>query len=368
MKVINAWLIAAGLSVLAGCGGENVKAVFSSKIFFVSPSGQDPNQKPESSTSDKATVEALPIMTDHTVLDHLSDLGRASGFQYLFTLNDALHTPVSVGPNDAGIASLANFFGGDPSSWTRLRTASSNNYGLIAGYGVVNQQTLVWTWNGTPVTRYSPPAGVAIEKVVGPADDGSFAADVYNESTVMQDILRWKPDGSVSSIYSISPIKAGMTLIGMASNGLIGGVERDGYLLTPKIYDGQWKALGFDYNQCTCEAKRINAQAQMLMSPRFDLDPDARGYLAGSGYATVLPRLGTQTTYADLNDAGDIVGTSGNTAIIIINGMLYDLNNYAGSTALGWHFDTAAAINNKKQIVGRGTWQGQPRWYLLTLK
>ena len=368
MNVIRVLLIAAGLCALAGCGGENIKALLGGKIFFVSQSGQDSNHKPESITSDKATIVALPIITDHTVLDHLSDLGRASGFQYLFSLNDALHTPVSVGATDAGIASPANFFGNDLPSWTRLRTASSNNHGLTAGFGVVDQQTVVWTWDGNPVTRYLPPTGVTIEKVVGPADDGSFAADVYNESTVMQDILHWKSDGSVSSIYSISPIKAGMTLIGMSSNGLIGAVERDGYLLTPKIYDGQWKALGFDYNQCNCEAKRINAQGQMLMSPRFDLDPDARGYLAGSGYATVLPRLGTQTIYTDLNDTGDIVGTSGNTAIIILNGMLYDLNAYAGSASLGWHFDTAVAINNKKQIVGLGTWQGQPRWYLLTLK
>ena len=368
MNAIRGLLMAAGLLALAGCGGETGKALFSGKIFFVSPSGNDQGNPPESCVSDKAKIEALPIMTDHTVLDHLSDLGRASGYQYLFTPNDALHTPVSVAPGDAAISSQTNFFGGDQSSWTRLRTGSSNNNALATGYGVVNQQYLVWTWDGNPVTRYSPPAGVYVEKVVGPADDGSFAADIYNASTVMQDILLWKPDGSYSSIYTISPIKAGMTLVGMASNGLIGGVERDGYLLTPKIYDGQWKSLGFDYNNCYCEAKRINANGQMLMSPRFDLDPDARGYLASAGYATVLPRLATNTIYSDMNNAGDIVGTSGNTAILIIGGILHDLNTYVDSASLGWHFDTAVAINNKKQIVGLGTWQGQQRWYLLTLK
>ena len=360
--------MAAGLWVLAGCDGESGKALFSGKIYFVSPSGYDSIHRPESIASDKATVEVLPLMTDHTDLDHLSDLGRASGFQYLFTANDALPTPVSVAPGDATIALPSNFFGDDSYNWTRLRSASSNKQGLIAGYGVVNQLYLVWTWDGHPVTRYLLPAGVSIEQVIGPADDGSFAANTYNDSTVTQNILHWKTDGSVSSIYSITPIKAGMTLIGMASNGLIGGIERVGYLLMPKIYDGQWKALGFDYNQCFCEAKRINAQGQMLMSPRFDLDLDARGYLVGSGSATVLPRLGIQTTYADLNNTGDIVGTSGNTAVIIIGGMLHDLNTYVGSASLGWHFDTAVAINNKKQIVGLGTWQGQQRWYLLTLK
>ncbi len=367
MKSIGSWLAAAGLLLLAGCGGEGGKAIFNGKIFFGSQSGSDATP-PERCSSAVATVDALPITTEHTVLDHLSDLGRASGYQYLFTPSDALHTPVSVAPGDAGIASQANFFGGDQPDWTRLRTGSGNNNALASGYGVVNGQYLVWTWNGNPVTRHSVPAGVYVEKVIGPADDGSFAADIYNDSTVMQDILLWKPDGSSSSIYTITPIKAGMALVGMASNGLIGGVERDGYLLTPKIYDGQWKPVSFDYNNCYCEARRINASGQMLMSPRFDLAPDARGYLAGSAGASVLPRLSTNTTYADLNNAGDIVGTSGSTAIIIIGGVLHDLNDYANSAALGWHFDTAVAINNKKQIVGLGTWQGQQRWYLLTLK
>lgn len=366
-RIKSRWILVATLA-LAACGGEVGKAIFSGKIFFGSSPDDQPNQGPDAQTSDKATVEALPIMTDHTVLDHLSDVGRASGYQYLFTPADALHTPVSVAPGDAAIASQTNFFGGDQSSWTRLRTGSSNNLALATGYGVVNNQYQVWTWGGSPVMRYSPPPGVFVEKVVGPAADGSFAVDIYNDGTVTQDILLWKPEGSYASIYTISPIKAGMTLVGMASNGLIGGVERDGFLLTPKIYDGQWKSLGFDYNNCNCEAKRINANGQMLMTPRFDLDPEARGYLASAGYATVLPRLATNTTYADMNNAGDIVGTSGNTAIIIIGGILHDLNDYVDSASLGWHFDTAVAINNQQQIIGIGNWQGQQRWYRLTLK
>lgn len=368
MNAIRTVLMVMGLLPLAGCGGEAGKAIFSGKVFFGSTSDSGEVKPTESWESDTAKIEVLPIMTDHTVLDHLSDLGRASGYQYLFSSNDPLHTPVSVAPGNAAIAAQTNFFGGDQSHWSRLRTGSSNNQSLAAGYGVVNQQYLVWTWNGNPVTRYSPPAGVSVEKVVGPADDGSFAADIYNDSTVVQDILLWKPDGSYSNIYSITPIKAGMTLVGMASNGLIGGVERDGFLLTPKIYDGQWKSLGFDYINCYCEAKRVNAKGQMLMSPRFDLDPDARGYLVSAGYASVLPRLATNTVYADINNAGDIVGTSGNTAIIIVGGLLHDLNLYANSATLGWHFDTAVAINNRQQIIGIGTFQGQQRWYLLTLK
>jgi len=64
MNVIRVLLIAAGLWALAGCGGENIKALLGGKIFFVSPFGQDSNHKPESITSDKATIVALPIITD----------------------------------------------------------------------------------------------------------------------------------------------------------------------------------------------------------------------------------------------------------------------------------------------------------------
>ncbi len=367
MKV-NPCLVMTALLALAGCGGEGSTALFSGLTRSGSPTGQDPCPQAQSCTSARARVDTLPITTEHTVLDHLSDSGRASGYQFLFTPDDALHLPVSVAPGDTGIATEASFFGHTPTDWTRLRTGSANNSGLISGYGILNQQPVVWTWSGHPVTPYALPAEVWVEKVIGPADDGSFAVDSYNSSTVKQQILLWRPEGSYSSIYEITPIKAGMTLVGMASNGLIGAVERDGYLLTPKIYDGQWKSLSFDYPQCACEARRVNAEGQMLMSPRFDLDSDARGYLVGSGHASVLPRLGPDTTYADLNDAGDIVGRSGNTAIIIVNGLLYDLNTYADSAALGWHFNSAVAINKHRQIIGLGTRQGQQRWYLLTLK
>jgi hypothetical protein len=364
----NQCLVMAALLALAGCGGEVSTALFSGLARSASPPGQDPCQYEESCTSVRARVDTLPITTEHTVLDHLSDGGRASGYQYLFTPDDALHLPVSVAPGDTGIATQASFFGHDSANWTRLRTGSANNSGLISGYGIVNQQPVVWSWRGHPVSLCTLPAGVWVEKVIGPADDGSFAVDSYNDSTVQQQILLWRPDGTHSNIYQITPIKAGMTLVGMASNGVIGAVERDGYLLTPTIYDGQWKSLGFDYPQCACEARRVNAAGKMLMSPRFDLDPDARGYLVGPGHASVLPRLGLNTTYADLNDAGDIVGRSGNTAIIIVNGLLHDLNDYADSASLGWHFSSAVAINNRRQIVGLGTRQGQQRWYLLTLK
>ena len=359
--------VAVSLLALAGFGGEGSKAAFKDKRFS-GPSSDSSKALNASCSSKIAKVEALPLMSSHTVLDHLSDAGRASGYQYLFMPNDALHTPVSVAPGDAAIASQAKFFGGDQTSWTHLRTGSSNNSGLMSGYGIVRQQYLLWTWKGHPVKRHTLPAGMLVKSVVGPSDDGSFAVDMYKGSVAMQDILLWKPDGSHASIYSIRPIKAGMTLVGMASNGRIGGIERDGYLLTPKVYDGQWKALGFDYNHCRCEAKRINASGQMLMSPRFDLDLDARGYLAGAGSTRVLPRLAANTTYADLNDAGDIVGTSGSTAIMIIGGILHDLNACTNSASPGWHFNTAAAINNKRQIVGLGSWKGQQRWYLLTLK
>jgi hypothetical protein len=364
----NQCLVMAALLALAGCGGEGSTALFSGLARSGSPPGQDPCPHAESCSSARARVDTLPITSEHTVLDRLSDSGRASGYHYLFTPDDAQHLPVSVAAGDTGIASEASFFGNDPTQWTRLRTGSANNSGLISGYGIVNQQPVVWTWSGHPVIPNVLPADTWVEKVIGPADDGSFVVDSYNGSTVKQQILLWRPEGSYSSIYQITPIKAGMTLVGMASNGLIGAVERDGYLLTPKIYDGQWKSLSFDYTQCACEAVRVNAEGQMLMSPRFDLDPDARGYLIGSGHATVLPRLGLNTTYADLNNAGDIVGHSGNTAIIIINGLLHDLNTYADSAALGWHFNSAVAINNRRQIVGLGTRQGQQRWYLLTLK
>lgn len=341
-------LLLGALLTVAGCGGNS-----GTPVVIGSGSGGT------------TTIEALPL-PDGATLTRLADNGSASGS--VDGAGSAIRRPVSITPAAAQVADATNFFGSDASAWSLLRVGSSNNRGLIAGNGVVSGVHLAWTWDGRPALRYSVPAGYTIDKAVGPADDGSFAASTYNPATFEQEIFLWQASGSRSSIYRIVPVKAGMNLIGMASNGWLGGVERDGILLTPKIYDGSWRALPFDLMNCSCEAVRINARGQMLLSPRPDLGNGARGYLVSTGGATLLPQPDGGIRYTDLNDLGDVIGNASQNPVIIIDGVLHDLNDYAGSAALGWRLLTAEAINNRRQVIGTGVLQGRTRWYRLSLQ
>ena len=334
------------LLCVAGCGGGSINTAVIS-----------------SGAGGTGTIEALPL-ADGATLTRLADNGSASGT--LGGTSDAIQRPVSITPADARVADDANFFGSG--AWSLLRVGSSNNRGVIAGNGIVDDVPIAWTWDGRPALRYSVPAGHTIGKVVGPADDGSFAADTYNPATFEQEILLWQANGSRSVIYRIVPVKAGMNLFGMASNGWLGGIERDGILLTPKIYDGSWRAMPFDLMTCSCEAMRINARGQMLLSPRPDLGSDARGYIVSSGGATLLPQPEGGVRYTDLNDVGDVVGNAAQGPVLLVGGVLRDLNAYANSAALGWRLLTADAINNRRQVVGTGVLQGRTRWYRLSLQ
>ncbi len=313
-----------------------------------------------------AMVVALPLSYTGTALQRLAGNGRAAGVQLAGA--GGLPLPLSVSPTDVVTASERNFFGGDRRRWTRLGWASVNSNGTLGGHGSTGSRHFVWTWDGTPAIRYPAPPGLEITSAVGPSDQGMLAADAYDPATSEQQILSWQANGSRALLYRNVAAKAGMQLIGIASNGLLAAVERDGILLTLRLYDGQWQSLPFDYFSCGCEARRVNARGQVLLSPLTDRGGDPRGYLVSRGGATLLPRTDPHTTYADLNDLGDIVGNGGGRPIVILDGVLHDLNAYAGSASTGWQFLTAVAINARRQVLGAGLWQGQMRWYRLSLR
>ena len=94
-------------------------------------------------------------------------------------------------------------------------------------------------------------------------------------------------------------------------------------------------------------------------------------FLYENGTISDLQTLGgTSSEALDINDAGHIVGASDTTsgerhAFIYRNGDMIDLNTLvpAGS---GWVLQRATGISGGGQIVGVGTFDGQPRGFLLT--
>ncbi len=351
-------LALAGLLALAGCVWTWPVAAQVATRAPAAPARAPPGA---------AMIIALPLGYEGNRLDRLGDGPRAYGVRQAPGGAPAL--PWRVSPATAVLASERNFFGGDRRAWTALQVSGANNAGLLAGHGVAAGRHLAWTWDGRPAIRRTLPAGIEIAGVAGPSDTGSLAADTYDPATYTQDILLWQPSGSVSLLYRNLQARRGMRLFGMAGNGLIGAIARDGILLTVMLYDGQWRTLPFDYANCACEALRVNAAGQVLMTPQ--LPPpggDAQGYLVSRTGATLLPRADARTRYTDLNDLGDVIGDAGGRPVVILDGVLHDLNAYANAAAAGWQLLSAVAINRQRQVLGAGLWQGRPRWYLLSLR
>ncbi len=352
------------LLALAGCDERGHVAV-----PVAAAQAQGPAPAPAATAPRPApamTIVALPLGYEGNVLDRLADGPRAFGAR--LASGSGLALPWRVTPSAAVLASERNFFGADRRAWTALRTADANNAGLLGGYGVVGGRHVAWTWDGRTTTRRTLPAGVEIAAVAGPSEGGSLAADTYNAATFAQEILQWQANGSVSLLYRNVQAKRGLRLFGMASNGILGAIVRDGILLTVELHDGQWHTLPFDYANCRCEALRVNAAGQVLMTPLADPGSDAQGYLVSRSGATLLPRADARTRYTDLNDLGDVVGDGGGRPIVILDGVLHDLNAYANAGAAGWQLQTAVAINRQRQVLGAGLWQGRLRWYLLNLR
>lgn len=73
---------------------------------------------------------------------------------------------------------------------------------------------------------------------------------------------------------------------------------------------------------------------------------------------------GTQSTAWDINNDGLIVGESDGQAILWENGQMKNLNSLIDPTS-GWTLQSARAINDKGQIVGKGSFNGAIRAFML---
>jgi probable HAF family extracellular repeat protein len=65
-----------------------------------------------------------------------------------------------------------------------------------------------------------------------------------------------------------------------------------------------------------------------------------------------------------INQAGEVVGTSDGFAFLYVNGKMIDLNSLLPENS-GWQLQDATAINNYGVVVGEGTYKGQERAFVL---
>ncbi len=138
---------------------------------------------------------------------------------------------------------------------------------------------------------------------------------------------------------------------------------------------GQMRDLGTLPGWVNSYAYGINHQGEITGSVS-DAGGDTGGFERASRTAAFLWRSGKMISLGTLsgsrnsaafgiNDSTAIVGASDNRAFFWEQGRMLDLNA-ALPAASGWTLEAARAINNRGQIIGSGTLNGQAHMFLLT--
>lgn len=128
--------------------------------------------------------------------------------------------------------------------------------------------------------------------------------------------------------------------------------------------------FGSEYSYCY--PKAINNAGQVVGNGSSSAGV-TRGFLweKGKQKSQDLGTLGGKSTYVrGINNIGKVVGTSDSysgkpRAFVWVKGKMFDLNKFLPKNS-GWELIQASAINNRGEIVGTGTFKGQPRAFLLT--
>jgi probable HAF family extracellular repeat protein len=115
----------------------------------------------------------------------------------------------------------------------------------------------------------------------------------------------------------------------------------------------------------------VNASGQVVGFSGIDEAKSAFSYTSAGGMVDLGSFGGFYNVAMGLNDAGQIVGTSGadgwadQRAFLYENGVMHDLNDFVTGAA-GWTLVEATGINELGQIVGYGSYNDTSHAFLLT--
>lgn len=352
-------------------------------LLLIGCSGGDSN--PGNFQGSGNSVPPPPSTTDH--IAQMVELAMPPGALLVTALADKGHAggqvggkPFTVSERNAAVANTYTFYTGESTtSWT-TQVGGMNADGVLAGAAFLDSgRTFAWTWNGASISKFEPPASYRVESVGGLSDDGRIAVNLRQGVAVPKAVIY--SGGTPTDIPTLVPAlddgsRPYQVAWTMSGNGTVMGLTYVQRTEPEHIFtysDGTLRDLG-STSECNCTPVTVNNLGYVLATPRkvgtFGL------LLNGVDRITVNPP-DAETAYVNLNDSNDrndVVGSyspvdgSGPKPFIFMGGQSYDLNAYTQAARLGWTLTTAALINNNRQIVGTGTYQGQTRWYRLTLR
>ena len=277
----------------------------------------------------------------------LNELGQAAGNAFAGSVSQALRW--SAGTNQV-LGSLPG---------QSSRTRGMNASGTVVGESGVSAVI----WQAAAATTLSTPAGDTSATAADIDDAGAIIGTATNASGVTH-LVTWESSASTPLIQGADAA----TGAARRSNGdLVGDGPRE--TGSPEVgalyFDGaEWRQLLVGQTKTSA----INESGKVCGSEIVTAGtPQTRAWTATTASLTYLPHLAgsTNTTAEHINNAGDVVGVSLGKAVLWKGGTVIDLNTRIAPEA-GWVLQQATAINNRGQIAGAGTHNGQPRVFLLS--
>lgn len=245
-----------------------------------------------------------------------------------------------------------------------------NENGKVAGASQIGSYLYAFLWDGNTMTNLGDLGG-----------QGSWAYDVNDAGQAVggsalgggnNHAFRWQQNGGMQDLgtlggttsYAFEINNSGQA-VGYAccapdtylSHAVLWG---SGGIVDLGDLDPLWPAISAAYG--------LNDAGQVV-GGSYDASANFHAFLWQNGSMQDLGALTWDQSIAyDINDKGQVVGalqTGQNShAFIWANGQMQDLNNLI-STNSGWVLQEARAINNKGQVAGFGTINGQTRAFLL---